>query len=518
MKRVLGPGLVILVGAFLIRCGGSGGEDAVLNGGSTGDGGAGATGADGSAASGQGTGGSTIIGAGAGSVGSSTGGSVGIGGTSGGTGTGGASSGTGGGPVTMVTPVDPGSACASQTTQAQAGDLDMFIMQDRSFSMSQTTANGDSKWKVITDAVTSFVNDPQSAGIGAGIGFFGVPVTNGAGGAGGGGGRRGGGGFVASSCDPAVYATPDVAIAPLNGNAGAIAAAINGKTPATDTPTEPALQGALDYARAWAGQHPTHKTIVVFSTDGLPNGCNSSVQGASGIAAAGVSGTPSIPTYVIGVFGSKDCPNGLNQQCNVVNNTNAIAKGGGTGTAFIVDTGGNTEGQFLSAMNAIRTANKVGCQYSVPPSPSGQTIDLSRASVRYTPSGGTARDLTWVSSATGCNASSGGWYYDNVANPGQMLLCPATCTAVQADPMARLDILLACVPPGTGTGAGGQPGTGGAPGSGGAPGTGGASGTGGAPGTGGSAGHPSCLLNGQSCQTGGECCSGSCAGVCTQIN
>src|SRR5262249_8731242 len=162
-------------------------------------------------------------------------------------------------------------------------------------------------------------------------------------------------------------ANPSVPIAALNGNASAIAMAIQNETPATDTPTEPALQGALQYAASWAGAHPTHKVIVVLSTDGLPNGCNSSAQGARNVAALGLAGTASIPTYVIGVFGSRDCTNGLNRQCDVVNNTNAIAKGGGTGSAFIVDTGGNTEAQFLGAMNAIRTANKVSCQYAVPP-------------------------------------------------------------------------------------------------------------------------------------------------------
>jgi hypothetical protein len=273
--------------------------------------------------------------------------------------------------------------------------------------------------------------------------------------------------------------------------------------PATDTPTEPALQGAINYAKAWAGQHPTHKVIVVFSTDGLPRGCNSTVPGAVTIATNGVSGTPSIPTYVIGVFGSQDCPNGLGQQCTVVTNTNSIAKGGGTGSAFIIDTGSNTEAQFESAMNSIRTANKVSCEYAVPASPSGQVIDLSRATVKYTPGAGAAADLPWVTGAAACGAS--GWYYDSVQNPGKILLCPTTCTQVEADPGARIDILLACEPPGS-------EGTGGAAGAGGAPGTGGAAGSGGA------AGNPACLLNGQSCQTDGECCSGTCNTVCTQIN
>ena len=290
-------------------------------------------------------------------------------------------------------------------------NLDIFIMQDRSLSMADRTASGDTKWKVITDAVVAFAKDAKSAGIGAGLGFFGTPAQ-------GGGGR---GGFLGSSCDAAVYANPAVPIASLNGNAGPIGTAIQGTGPATDTPTEPALHGAIDYARAWAGAHPTHKVIVVLSTDGLPRGCNSSVQGAVTIAENGVAGSPSIETYVIGVFGSKDCPSGLNQQCSVVDNTNAIAKGGGTGSAFIVDTGKDAEAQFVSAMNAIRTANQVACEYTVPAAPDGQSVDLSRASVRYTPSGGAAADIPWSTKPSACDASSGGWYYDDVQHPGKII-------------------------------------------------------------------------------------------------
>ena len=115
--------------------------------------------------------------------------------------------------------------------------------------------------------------------------------------------------------------------------------AIDSVSPGSNTPTEPALEGAIDYASAWAKAHPTHKVIVVFATDGLPMGCDSTVGGAAKIAAAGLAGAQSIATYVIGVFGDQDCPGGVTQgqACDVVTNTNQIAKGGGTGSAFIVN-------------------------------------------------------------------------------------------------------------------------------------------------------------------------------------
>lgn len=418
-----------------------------------------------------------------------------------------------GGAVTSVTPIEPEDACATDEQQAALQRVDLFIMQDRSISMGDDTASGDTKWEVTSAAIESFVRDPQSRGMGAGIGFFGDSGRD-------------------SSCDPAVYADPAVAIGNIGGNAQAIVDAIAARSPTTNTPTEPALEGALDYATSWAVSHPNRKVIVVFATDGLPRGCNSTVQGAVDIARGGFTGDPSIQTYVIGVFGQQDCPNGLTQACDSVSNTNAIAKGGGTGSAFIVDSDGDTEAQFLAAMTAIRQASQVGCDFQIPQATGPDPIDPSRATVRYT-SGTTAPvDLTWVADETECHPDDGGWYYDSVDSPDEIHLCEATCSTVQADLRARLDLLMACAPlppppesggggaPGAGgnggsSGGGGTAGGGGSSGGGGSGGSGGSSGSGG---SGGSGGASSCLLSGQSCATGAECCTGLCGnGICTSI-
>jgi len=440
--------------------------------------GCGSSGDDGTGSgSGQGTGGGLIFGAGGGTgdgaVGTNNGGSSG---TTAGHRT----------PVTSVTPVSTGNACASQALSAAGGVLDIFIMLDKSQSMSDQTANGSSKWDIITKSIDDFVSDPKSAGIEAGLGFFGIST--------GGGGGRGGG----VSCTAADYANPVVPIAALPPNASAISGAIGGQSPGGNTPTEPALQGAIDYAASWAQRHPTHKVIVVFATDGLPNGCNSSVAGAASIAANGVKGPPSILTYVIGVFGDQDCPGGVTQgqQCTVVSNTNQIANGGGTKSAFIVNASGNTGAQFQQALNSIRTANLVGCDFAVPAPSGGGVVDFSRATVQYTPGGGGPSSLAWRTSAAACDPTTGGWYYNSSTAPNHILLCDASCTKVGADSKVRIDVELACLPPGT-------PGAGGA-------------GNGGATGTGGSS---ACLLDGQSCTSASECCTGSCTGgICGTIH
>ena len=48
-----------------------------------------------------------------------------------------------------------------------------------------------------------------------------------------------------------------------------------------------------------------------------------------------------------------------------------------------------------------------------------------------------------VQSPADC-AANGGWYYDDNTNPTQVLVCPSTCTAIQSDPNAKVDVLFGC--------------------------------------------------------------------------
>ena len=478
--RRLGVRVCLVSSSFcLLACGSSSGDDE-----------SGANGAAGSGAgsSTAGTGSIPVLidDAGTASGGSAAGSNTGAGGGSVAPGQ------PGGDPVSEVTSVDPVDACATDSATATLSGLDIFILQDSTLSMADATASRSSKWEVITGAIESFVSDPESAGIGAGLAFFGIPNGNGS-------GRDG------VSCDPADYARPVVPIANLNGNGPAIVDSIRAKTPEGYTPSAPALQGALQYAADWAVAHPDHRVIVVMATDGLPTACGSStdsgrVEDTIAVAEAGLDGTPSIPTYVIGVVGRDDSES--------VTNLNSFARAGGTGSAFIVDPQGDTQTAFLSAMNAIRAANRVGCDFAIPAPSAGLAVDYTQVTVSYASGSADPDPIAWVASDADCDAQSGGWYYDRNSTPTRMLLCDATCTVVQADPEAQLDIAFACVTPTT-------PGSGGAAGGGGTSGSGGTSSGGG---TSGSGGGPACLLPGQSCQTDAECCSGTCnAGLCGDL-
>lgn len=72
--------------------------------------------------------------------------------------------------------------CAATTVQAKLLPLDLYFILDTSFSMDDLVSSGRSKWQAVTAAITTFVNDPASAGLGVGLQYFpgtapGVPAS-----------------------------------------------------------------------------------------------------------------------------------------------------------------------------------------------------------------------------------------------------------------------------------------------------------------------------------------------------
>ncbi len=341
-------------------------------------------------------------------------------------------------------------ACAGESIKAQQVPLDMFIMMDQSSSMSDPVSGGSDKWTAVTAALATFVDQPGLTDVSVGIQYFGLPAggatcgvpfctTDADCGAGCGPcdlslglgictGYSGGGG---DSCMASDYAVADVEIAPLPGVATPIKNSLNAHMPTTSTPTSAALQGAIDHAKAWGTAHPSDVAIVVLATDGDPTECDTNISDIDAIAAAGVSGTPKILTFVIGVGSS-------------LSNLNSIAASGGTTMAFLVDTGADVNMQFLAAMNAIRGA-ALGCQYGIPVPPDGMMPDFGKLNVQYTPGGGGAAQIfPQVADQASCPASGDAWYYDNPSAPTQIFLCGSTCTKVSADAMGQIDVLLGC--------------------------------------------------------------------------
>lgn len=249
-----------------------------------------------------------------------------------------------------------------------------------------------------------------------------------------------------SNCDPRAYEVPAAEIAALPGAAAKLTSVIAARMPDGRTPTAPALEGAVDHARAWATAHPGHSVAVVLATDGLPTECvaesaTSAIDEVVNVAKSGVSGSPSVSTFVIGVFSETD-----DEEQMAGMNLDRIAAAGGTKAAHVIHTGGNVEAEFLSALDAIR-GTRLPCDFQIP-KPTQGAFDQRRVNVVYSHDGKTETLYYWPD-ASACDAADGGWYYDDASAPTTIVACPASCARFQAGSMgaatgAQVRIQLGC--------------------------------------------------------------------------
>jgi hypothetical protein len=298
--------------------------------------------------------------------------------------------------------VDAG-ACSSTSAEAHRIPLDIVFLIDRSGSL-----HVEGRWTAMTSALSAFFNEPASAGIGAGLVYF--PSLK------------------ADSCAVASYVSLDVPIAPLPQNAFALTNSMPAEATGVGTPTYVALKGALTTATAYQDAHPTHKVIVVLATDGDPFGCGKGTIDQIADLAKSARSYNGVLTYVVGVAGS------------IIQNLNQIAAAGGTTAAYDVTF---DIGLFAAKMDEIRGV-ALGCDFSIPPSPDGKLLDPNKVNFSYTPKGiGSPKMLPRVDSIIDCGAEPG-WFYDSNAAPTKIILCPASCSTVQADTNAKVDVHFGC--------------------------------------------------------------------------
>ncbi len=92
---------------------------------------------------------------------------------------------------------------------------------------------------------------------------------------------------------------------------------------------------------------------------------------------------------------------------------------------------------------AVVAGSQVACEIEIPEPTGSEMIDPNRVNVTYQAGGmGAADILTQVQSAADC--AGGDWYYDDNAAPTKIVLCPTTCSTIQADEMANVKIQLGC--------------------------------------------------------------------------
>jgi hypothetical protein len=74
------------------------------------------------------------------------------------------------------------------------------------------------------------------------------------------------------------------------------------------------------------------------------------------------------------------------------------------------------------------------------------SIDYGKVNVRYSDAG-TSTEIPSMARAAACDPVRGGWYYDvdpAAGQPGQVLVCEATCRALEGDASGRVDLLFGC--------------------------------------------------------------------------
>jgi hypothetical protein len=237
------------------------------------------------------------------------------------------------------------------------------------------------------------------------------------------------------SCAPNDYLAPDVEIAPRPGVADAIVTSLGDHAAYTQTPTGPALDGALQHASAWATAHPNDLVAVALVTDGVPSDeCTPhDIPSISAIAARALAATPSVPTYVIGV-GTE------------LASLDAIAAAGGTDHAFIVDNAMDVSAQLRTTLDAIRLA-RWGCSFAQP-THEGMLYDPGYVNLEVPPDGaadaGTSgRFVNRVRDVSHCPASGDAWYWDT-STPPRIVLCSAMCERVRANPASSVSVAIGC--------------------------------------------------------------------------
>jgi len=304
------------------------------------------------------------------------------------------------------------SACATLSDEATQVPVNMYIMFDKSGSMMGT------KWSQSKAALEAFFQDQQSAGLKVAFRFFPHEGCD-------------------SNCNVTACSQPKVPLGELTEQyrpddvqEQALFDAFTGVDPSGGTPLSAALEGALSWGANTLATAPNEKAVVVLVTDGEPTDCNDSESYIVSLAQNAFANSK-IYTFAIGLEGSKE------------QLMDDIAAAGGTTDGFFI---GNTDIQtdFLAALSAIRES-MVACEFLMPESDGGKPIDPNRVNVIYTPGNGSEPTVIGQVSGVGaCTADKGGWYYDDPVNPTTVILCPGTCTGIQADENAKIEILLGC--------------------------------------------------------------------------
>ncbi|HEY8040160.1 MAG TPA: hypothetical protein VIF15_10220 [Polyangiaceae bacterium] len=308
-------------------------------------------------------------------------------------------------PSTHV-PERSGAFCVRADYVGGSGQVTLLVLLDRSLSM-----DDHGKWAAATAALGAFVKNPGADGIALGLQYMPLGLND---------------------CVTDDYQRPAVGVAPLPGNAPAVAASLARTHPDGDTPMLPALGGVLEYARAQVIADPTRSVAIAIITDGQPDTCNSTASTVAALAASGAADNPPILTFTVGL---------LNDFAGVLD---LIAAAGGTGKAILVTDPATAAQQLVNTLSTLRDTERL-CHFAVPPT-GGAPVVTGDLAVTFTDKpGGTSQNLSYYGSQAECGGADG-FSVDSAAAPTFIALCPALCARAHATPGARIEVTAGCGP------------------------------------------------------------------------
>jgi hypothetical protein len=243
------------------------------------------------------------------------------------------------------------------------------------------------------------------------------------------------------SCDPGDYEHPLIPIFELPGNEKLVSGALEGRvTNFSASAVLQAVKGGLAHLRTRQVSHPDRKPVLLLVTDHFDNfGCSSNdVPTIAAELAAARMGTPSIPTYVIGVLEG----NGGHLTRPIMN---ILATAGGTGAPiFILDNADVTD-QLHTALADVRTST-APCEFPIPPATGGK-IDYAKVKMRWKGTATPEQTVPYVESADRCDPMGGGWHYDvrpMGGMPSQVIACEASCRQFKGDTGGSVRLAFGC--------------------------------------------------------------------------
>lgn len=332
--------------------------------------------------------------------------------------------------------LNPDAACAVMPVAAEPVALDLYLMLDRSASMAaplDTVPNckvGDTteaRWCYAINALAGFFKAPTSNGMGVALNFFphGTCTTI--------------SDCCASGdcCTGTDDATPEVPLGRLPGQIPSLVNALNAQSPlGVTTPMEAALRGLVAYTAA--AKSSDRSMVAILVTDGEPNGCEKDVTKLSSIVSNHLAAT-GIKTFIIGTDDANFAT--LEQLAEAGGATpHSIYCAAGFSTCSFFNVGAGQPEAFIDALQQIQRS-VVGCRFSLPTTDAG-IVDPSTLQVNVvSPANPDRQILQHRAIAADCGD---GWYADP-DHPGEFVLCPNSCSTVQAQVGVSIELLAGCL-------------------------------------------------------------------------